>query len=304
MVLAELAGMDERQAAGFLARASLALMSSDNPAATPSFYGEEEKRAQLIARLKTKAREIIASDDEETINELVADWIDEEIELPSDDQGRAFARLSERGVLPGDAYKVVLNLDFQRRMGKLGIDDAGRVVSTVKHPTLETHFNADSVPPFGGNASIFGKWFGAENGIDPYFLIVCGHREADVLRADHWWRLYPQDVVFMHLTDMGDALERFAQVYGRVFRLGDWEGKFLRSKSVVAEGGLSVQVPQLPGQAIFTAAIAVNGTRAEIAFGVGVDIGAYAKAVLKHLKRDEIRSKSKTPTHSKVASHA
>ena len=291
MMFQGLANLDPQNKAGILSRAALDIESGGvNPDAAPVLPNELIIRKQIVSEILANLQAAHRPGTEDDLQSKVLDWLDSETERLSGphDVEAAISRLSTAAALPTDVYEVVFSVNMLKAIADLQVDDRELVRQTVRSPDLEEQFGSSEQSDQPRLVSIFGRWFDLGRERDRFLLIATGQRNQRLLTIQHSFRIYPEDVPLFDANALHQALERFTRVYGLDFRIGDWTGKYLFHRRIpMTDKTLTVGFKpheRRRGLAGFT--FSVENGHADVAFGIGVDLDLYRKAILRHIKHE------------------
>jgi len=206
--------LDNRTAAGLLARAALALEGDGNPAASTILDNEGAIRDALFREARERLGLELDDLRPEAVEKL-GDFFDEESERliePPDTQS-ALERLAERGDLASDLYRINIIPNIVQLHGKNFELEQKIINRTVRSPDREQHYGPPTEPGQPFLISLFAKKFRTLWPYKDFTMLVAGRRDKLDLHIHQAWRIYSAFV-----NDMGaslvELLERFADVYG------------------------------------------------------------------------------------------
>jgi hypothetical protein len=265
-----LKNFDAAVAAGILARAVLALGSSNqNPESAYLVPNEENIRLSLY---EEAARATGASGTME--DPRILDWLEELMDVYSDpvDPSKLYIRLSEEGSLPSDLYEITFSNVFDSRMEALP-GDRDLANEVIRHPDMSVDYGINDFPKPSMTA-MFGKWVGnpSEKGYC-LFIAICQKQEA-VLQVYYVWRVFPSCVNLSGAENLVTIYNRFAHKYGFEFIIDTFRGKFL----------YFLRIPNVRWELVYPRQFfAVDAGKADASF---VDV-AFASAInMKKYSRD------------------
>lgn len=223
---------DPRTAAGIVARAALSLEErAPNPASVPRVSDELDLRTSLLKEIRGSLG-IDPYDNSEAAIEKLGDALDEladEISRP--DVEGATLRLSDKGELPSDRYRIDIHDPAKLFYGKQFWLEEPRVVETVRRPDFEQHFAKENNP--SSLISLFARFYRSKYPNRNFWLLVSGQRRADIsLSIPLVLRLYPALVKVKPSSDLIAMLRVFADEYGKEVGFGGERGKLLISTSL------------------------------------------------------------------------
>lgn len=225
-MISALERFDRVTAAGILARAALAI--SDYPQGELRLADEASVRDLVLDEARRKHG--IRPDDTtpETLDRLgeILDSERESLIAPADSNS-VLARLSERGDLPSDLFKVEIINSISEFHGSKFSKERKLIEQTVKDPDREQHYGPpeDQAQPF--LISLFAKEFRSQYPNRTFTLLVAGQRDGIKLEIHQAWRVYPSEVQLEGAETLIDMLKKFSDVYGVEINLGAQKGHFI-----------------------------------------------------------------------------
>lgn len=208
-----LKGLDEKDAAGLLARAALSLEYVD-----PSSYaiaGEDVVRANILEEARHRLG--IASDDDSSDSiEKLAEFLDEEFDrlLAPPDTEFALARLAERGDLPSDLYEINIIANVADIYGNRFDLEKDIIETTVRSPSKEQHYGPPRRQHEPAMISLFLRSFRTKWPLKDFVMLVAAQREGFFLHVHQAWRIYPSKVNTAGVKEPIDWLRKFSDAYG------------------------------------------------------------------------------------------
>lgn len=219
-------------AAGFLARAALGLHEGNNPAATPQVPDEPEIRAEFLAELGSRLKDVREDEEVEALDAA----LDVEIDalLGAIDEATIFGKLANEGQLPSDLYKVEIHSDIVGFWGLQFGHEKPSILATVSESDAKQHLGADAKTGDATLVSLFTKHFSDRRFPGRNFtMLVAGLREGDRFIVHQAWRVYSDQVDLQGTTSLVEVLERFAQRFGVNLNIGQVTGKFILKADVL-----------------------------------------------------------------------
>lgn len=218
-------GLDERTAAGILARAALEM--DDQPAALV-VERELELRRRVLAEVRGELG-IAPDDNSEEAKERVGESIELTIEVllhvDVDNLARVREDLANRGDLPSDLYRIHIIQGIAKFHGVKFDQEKALIEETIRIPDKEQHYG-----PLGDDGPALVSLF-AKSIVDEKFpgrsfvMLVAGQRSGMQLNIHQAWRLYPDSFDPVGVNDLMDLLRRFIQVFGMEVKARGVSGK-------------------------------------------------------------------------------
>jgi hypothetical protein len=118
-------------------------------------------------------------------------------------------------------------------------------------------------------------------------LVIC-FRRPKTLHVNQIWRIYTKEIPIVPHDKLTSILERFADAYGRPFRIGQWRGKYLFNARVpVTEVGDDFNVtPEITGSSAGTGTAHRYGDYWHVSFGISIDVDKYKRDVWRHIRQE------------------
>lgn len=291
-MISALSDFDKMTAAGILARAALAILDNDNPAVTPVIPREAELREVIIEELR-KSLGVSLDDRSPATLARIGDLLDHESDLligPVDSEA-ALRRLSEKGELPSDLFRIRIIPNIQEFHGKKFQREQELIEQTVRLPDKEQHFGPAANPGEPYLISLFAKYFPNQYALRSFTMLVVGKRNDLELEVHQAWRIYHDLVSLEGVSDLIELLRRFADKFGSEIELGGKRGHFILSADLPrdkpVEFGVTAREPdqerkETKKRITFSFFVQRNplGSDNQAALAVGVDLSQYA-ALLK-----------------------
>ena len=229
-MISALKRFDDVTAAGILARAALAI--DGNPSGSYRIPDEESVREQLIAEVMR--RHGLRRDDHTPRSmEQLSDLLDVELDTliaPSNSE-EALERLSTRGSLPSDLFKIEIVNQVSDFHGRKFDREERLIQKTVRSPDREQHYGPSIGPDVPAMISLFAKYFPNEYPIRSFTMLVAGQRNGLTLRIHQAWRVYP-DIALDGAPTLVDLLHCFSDQFGFELTVGDKTGNFFLSAAL------------------------------------------------------------------------
>ena len=242
-----LENLDTRTALGVLARAALAVEDEANPDAKAILDSEKTIRATILQEARQHLG--IHQDDysPETIEKL-SDYLDQESDRLAGvpDTNAALKRLAERGDLPSDLYEIRIVEPIRDFHGAKFSLEKHLIEATIRSPTKEQHFGAESNFDEPALISLFARQFKTPFPYKDFTMLVAAQRDGLVLNVHQAWRIYP---VILDELDIGrvenlvELLRRFADSYGFDVQIDGKQSHFFLRLDKLAPLQIRVDMP-------------------------------------------------------------
>jgi hypothetical protein len=232
-MLAALTDFDQTTSVGILSRLAFAIEDEFNPACQPRLPNELFIRKQIwdeaLSRRgydKTRLTAVQRS--------LITDLLDQESDslIGKTDPLVAFARLSNKGYLPSDLFRIHIIPQIQQFHGRKFHAERNRIEETVRFPDKEQHYGESDDKDEPSLVSIFVKFFEDKFTHRSFLLLVAGQRSGVDLDVHQAWRIYPDLIQVESVTTPVEMLERFAEKFGVDVSVGSKTGKFIISADI------------------------------------------------------------------------
>jgi hypothetical protein len=248
-MISALRQFDSVTAAGILARAALAL--DDNPAGIYRLPNEESLREAVIAEAR-RAHGINAQDVSQQTLERIGEILDIEREnlIAPIDPKPALERLSTRGELPSDLFKIEIIRPIADFHGRKFATEKKLIEETVRTPNREQHYGPPTRPDQPFLISLFAREYRNKYPLRTFTMLVAGQRQRNSLKLDihQAWRVYPSEVDLANTTSLVDVLHRFSDKFGAEMTLGDQRGHFILAAALPKGKPLSASWALLEGE--------------------------------------------------------
>jgi len=200
---------DKSFAEGMLARTSFYLSNDPLVKTFKPIENEESIRSNIIAEICSNLNIPAASNK----NQAIIDYLDDELEkstrLDAKTENEVLTKLSARGELPTDLYKIKWqNTAVINRFKELRDKDKSLISETVKAPDLSYNFGQN----YG--ASIFAKFYKDRLDYHSFFLLVVGKREGLIFTIDQVWWLQNDLITGNTFPNALELLRYFVEIFG------------------------------------------------------------------------------------------
>lgn len=247
-MISALDSFDKVTAAGIVARAALSI--DGNPSGSYRIPGEERVRDAIISEAR-KAHGIESNDVRPEILVRIGEILDSELDLlisPSD-ANVALERLSNRGELPSDLFKIEVIKNVSEFHGWKYANEEKLIEITVRSPDREQHFGEHPEgPEHPFLISLFSKQFPNRFPGRTFTMLVAGQRLGLNLIVHHAWRIYASAVELGDAQSLVDVLRKFAESFGVDVRLGGKTGRFIYGTDLADNRNFETEWNQDQGQ--------------------------------------------------------
>ena len=289
-MISTLENFDKVTAAGILARAALSIEDQDNPAGIPKLPQEMKLRQTIIIEIREKLGVSPNDQSPQTLDRL-GEILDKECEslIGRVDSDSALRRLSEKGELPSDLFKIEIIQNIEKFHGKKFPEEKKFIESAVRSPDQEQHFGPPANPGEPFLISLFAKYFPNQYPLRGFTMLIAGQRKGLVLNVHQAWRIYPDIVNLNGVRDLVDMLRRFSDVFGAEIELGGKRGHFIlaadipKGQDVETSLKIDSNLPLAKSKKVitFTSFLQGNplGGSNQVALGIGINLDQYAEVI-------------------------
>lgn len=228
--------------AGLLSKAALYLkgdLSYDNNDTT-------DKELAVIQAIIDEVATSLGIDprDEDSIDRIV-NYLDNEIDalVPDTVNQTILEKLSERGELPSDLYKINIIPSIKDFYKDRYAKEYDKIKETITSPDREQHYGPPSNKKEPFLISLFSRFYNADYSYDSYYLLVVGQRSGLRLDVHQVWRIYQDLVPSDRDTTLLELLKAFAEKYGFDIESNGKRSKFFVSETAPRESTFNIKVP-------------------------------------------------------------
>jgi len=290
-MISALQQFDDITAAGILARAALAI--DDNPAGSYRLPGEAELRNAVISEARL-AHGLDPDDRTPKTLEQLGDILDFEREtlIAPTNANAALERLSERGHLPSDLFKIEIIPNISNFHGRKYPAEEKIIAETVRSPDREQHYGPPARPEEPFLISLFAREYRNKFPLRTFTMLVAGQRKGLSLAVHQAWRVYPSEVNLEGTSSLVDMLQRFSDSFGAEIQIGNQRGHFIlaaalpQNQPISASWRLMQGEPQRIGRkekhVITVTCFAQRGPQGQAtqaALAVGIDLNRYQRVL-------------------------